>query len=555
MMNTITEMISNILTPTTSGLLMLASAVTPAFIIYWLRNDRHKPAVVWFQFAMLSVMIWSISFGVMSLVSLPEVRLIATHFYVLAVSTATIFTFMYCYEFTFKKPVPRSIFILFIPALLLFILSWFNPYNLIYTVENPYQATEILIPANPGSIRPLITVGIGLPLVIMGTGMVLGELMNTSNKMRKIQSIIILIMISNGTILGLIKVLDMVPSYFDPTPIGWAFAGLLFAATVKRYQIFQISPTAEQQILDELKDILYVYNPENVISKVNKTATDVLDIEVGITKKELERRNPEIKNVDTKDGKERITMSVDGNTRTFIRHCSALEYGHGARGELNLLRDVTELANKEQELQQQNERLSEFANEVSHDLKSPLTVAAGYTQLAKDDRETTEYITKVENSLSRMEEIIESILNRAHSGRVPNKELLSLENIARTAWSNINTQSASLTVRTNQELSADSTQLLQLFENIFRNSIEHGDDEINVYVESTSAGFFIADDGPGIPENQQEDIFEQGVTYSKEGTGQGLSIVSNVVEAHGWSISVSTSDHGGAKFDITEIDS
>lgn len=554
-LNSITspEIISTILTPTTAGVLMLASAVTPAFIIHWLRNERHRPAVVWFQLAMLSGMIWSLSFGIMSLVPTPPVRLIATNFYIAAVPLASIFTFMYCYEFTFKKRVPKGAYVLFIPVLILFIMAWFNPYNLVYTIENPYQSTQILIPANFGSIRPLVTVLMGFPLVIMGGGMVLGELMRSSDKTRRVQSAIILFLVAISAALGMTKVLNLVPPYFDPTPIGWTLAGLLYAVSIKRYQFLQISPAAEQQIMDELSHLIYILNPKNVVAGTNKIATELLDIEIGITEEELARLNPELKQANSGDTQDEITISVDGDDRTFTHSTSVLEYGHGAKGEVNLLRDVTELANKEEELQEQNEQLGEFANEVSHDLRNPLSVALGYMQLAKENPGEPEYITKIEQSLERMDELIESILERAHSGRSPNRELLSLEKTVKTAWGNVRTPSASVEVTEDQSLSADSGQLLQLFENLFRNSIEHGGEDVKVVIGTTPSGFFISDNGPGIPKSRREDVFNQGVTYADQGTGYGLSIVSNVVAAHNWSIAVTESESRGARFEISGV--
>ena len=534
---------------------MIASAFPPALIIYWLRDERHRPAVVWFQYAMLSGILWSLSFGLMSLIPTPPVRLIATNFYIVAVPLSAIFTFMYCYEFTFKKSVPKGTYVLFIPVLAMFVLSWFNPYDLIYTIDNPYQSTEILVPASPGSIRPLVTVLMGFPLVMMGGGMVVGELMRSSDPTRKIQSSIILFLIAITAALGMTKVLDLVPAYFDPTPIGWTVAGLLFAVSIKRYQFLQVSPAAEQQIMDELTHLIYVVDPTNTVAGTNQIATAALDIERGMTIEELERRNPELERAAGDDGSDEITISVDGDTRVYTHSTAVLEYGHEATGEVNLLRDVTELVAKEDELRKQNERLGDFANEVSHDLRNPLNVAVGHTQLAKTSQDVTEHITQIEQSLERMTDLIQSILARAHSGRHPDRELLSIETVAETAWENIQTPAASLEIDTGRELYADSGQLLQLFENLFRNSQQHSDGPVQIKVGPTASGFFVADDGPGIPQDRRETVFQQGVTYADDGTGYGLSIVSNVVSAHEWSIDACESESGGVRFDISGLDS
>lgn len=542
------------LTSTSATAVMFVSGVVPGTIAYWLRNERHKPAVGWFQLTMISTMVWSFSFAIMSTVDSAEIRLVATHFYVLAVSTSTVFTFLFCYEHVYKESVSKLTYVLFLPPLIIFLLSWINPLGLIYTVENPYRATEILIPANPGSIRPFVTVGLGYSLVILAFGMVFGDILHSSSRVRKVQSGIILVLIGLGAVLGMIKFLDLVPSYFDPTPIGWAFAGLLFAVSIKRYRFIHLSPPTEPQVIDGVPEGMYIYDLDDKILMANTAAKNILDIEVGLTKQEVRQRNPALEKFTTDTDQHHVTLSVDGTTRIFNRSQSTLPYGYGAEGQIIVLRDVTALENKRQQLAKQNERLTEFATELSHDLRNPLNVATGNLELAKNTEEPTTHIRTAEDALERMGEIIDSILQRARSGRQPRYEPVSLETTAKAAWTTVETRSACLTVTTDQTLSADSTQLLRLFENLFRNSIEHGGTEVTVYVGATSGGFFVADDGPGIPKEHRADIFEKGVTYSKQGTGRGLAIVSNIVDAHGWAIAVSASEYGGVRFDITGIE-
>jgi len=57
-------------------------------------------------------------------------------------------------------------------------------------------------------------------------------------------------------------------------------------------------------------------------------------------------------------------------------------------------------------------------------------------------------------------------------------------------------------------------------------------------------GFYVEDDGPGIPEEKREDVFDSGFTTNRDGTGFGLAIVKEIVEAHGWTVSVADSDEG-----------
>lgn len=100
-------------------------------------------------------------------------------------------------------------------------------------------------------------------------------------------------------------------------------------------------------------------------------------------------------------------------------------------------------------------------------------------------------------------------------------------------------------------MSGDADRLYELFENLFRNAFEHGstDGGVTVRVGPLDAGFYVEDDGQGIPDNRGQEIFDHGFT-TDDGNGYGLSIVN----AHGWDVGVAESDTGGARFEITGIE-
>jgi signal transduction histidine kinase len=93
-----------------------------------------------------------------------------------------------------------------------------------------------------------------------------------------------------------------------------------------------------------------------------------------------------------------------------------------------------------------------------------------------------------------------------------------------------------------------------LFENLFRNAVNHGGGEVTVTIGEIADGFYVADDGAGIPDDERDDIFEAGYSTADGGTGFGLAIVKEVVEAHGWEIRVTDSEMGGARFEIIGIE-
>jgi len=214
--------------------------------------------------------------------------------------------------------------------------------------------------------------------------------------------------------------------------------------------------------------------------------------------------------------------------------------------------DERELRERERELRQQNEQLEEFASVLSHDLRNPLNVAQGRTEfLDVDDQE--EHLAAIRRAHDRMETLIEDVLTLARQGQtVGETTVIPIQRTLTRAWSHVDTGTASIDAAIDLEIEADESRLQQLFENLFRNAIEHGGDNVTVRVDTLAdgTGFYVADDGPGIPPDEQETIFDHGYSTTTEGTGFGLAIVQQVVRAHGWSITVTESTDGGARFEI-----
>ncbi|GAB6878279.1 hypothetical protein JCM17823_05530 [Halorubrum gandharaense] len=222
--------------------------------------------------------------------------------------------------------------------------------------------------------------------------------------------------------------------------------------------------------------------------------------------------------------------------------------------------DVSKSKLREAVLERQNDRLDEFAGIVSHDLRNPLNVATGRLDLVAealaDDHSATEHLQPALDALGRMETIIDDTLTLAREGEsVGEAEPVRLTEIATESWEGVETADAGLETVGDRTLQADPDRLRNLFENLFRNAIEHAGPETTVIVESTERGFAVSDDGPGILPEKRETVFQPGHSGSEGGTGFGLAIVREVAEAHGWSVAVDSSAAGGARFEVTGVDS
>lgn len=220
---------------------------------------------------------------------------------------------------------------------------------------------------------------------------------------------------------------------------------------------------------------------------------------------------------------------------------------------LAFVRDISDRKQYERELEQTNQHLDDFASVVSHDLRNPLTVAQGHLELAQDECDS-DHLASVSRAHTRMEILIDDLLSLARAGdTLGNIEAVELSEVAERCWRNVKTASSELNVRADSIIQADRNRLQQLIENLMRNSVEHGGDTVTVKVENTPEGFSIEDDGPGIPENKRDKIFQASYSTAEDGTGFGLSIVTQIAEAHGWDICLTEGSNGGARFEITGV--
>jgi len=229
----------------------------------------------------------------------------------------------------------------------------------------------------------------------------------------------------------------------------------------------------------------------------------------------------------------------------------------GVRG---TFQDITERKEREKELEEKNERLDEFAGLISHDLRNPLTVALGRTSYLQQlcDGESAEQLDVIAKSLNRMEEIIDDTLTLARKGkRVGGTVPISLLELCGNCWQGIDTSGATLNFDFEDDIKikGDGNRLKHVFENLFRNAIEHGHNSVTITVgRSGETGFYVEDDGPGIPEHACDDVFEAGHTSERDGTGLGLAIVKRIAEAHGWEVSLTEGSDRGARFEFENIE-
>jgi PAS domain S-box-containing protein len=248
--------------------------------------------------------------------------------------------------------------------------------------------------------------------------------------------------------------------------------------------------------------------------------------------------------------------STDARSRPFSdeEYTFVRLFAQWLGSELGRRRSAARAAAHRERIEAQNERLDDFASVVSHDLRSPLNLARGRLELAREERDG-EHLAGIDRGLSRIESLTDDLLRLARQGkRVDEPTAVDFRSVVEDCWGTLQSDRASLRIETRRTVMADRSRLRQLVENLLRNAVDHGGPDVAVTVGDVESGFYVADDGPGVPPEERDDVFTSGYSTRQEGTGLGLSIVREIATAHGWTVDVVESARGGARFEVTGID-
>jgi PAS domain S-box-containing protein len=230
------------------------------------------------------------------------------------------------------------------------------------------------------------------------------------------------------------------------------------------------------------------------------------------------------------------------------------------------------LRSRERDLERENDRLDRFVELVSHDLRNPLNTAQLRLELARESVDS-DHLDHVADAHDRMETLISDLLTLAREGEsVSGTEPVDLRTLTEACWRTVETGQATLELAIEEPvvLEAERSRLSQVLENLFRNSVEHGSTDsdsqarqnsvehgpeaVTITVGALPDGFYVEDDGPGIPPDKRDTVFDAGFSTAEQSTGFGLSIVQEIVQAHGWSVDVTGGTAGGVRFEITDVE-
>jgi len=348
----------------------------------------------------------------------------------------------------------------------------------------------------------------------------------------------------------------------------------------------QIESERYSTVLDALGYPVYVVGTDGCFEYVNREFIELvgydretlIGTEPAIIKSDdsVTRIDDALSRVVSSDGpnSEQVEVRIqprEGQSIPCRDHIAALPFETEYRGCAGILRDMSEQRRHKQELVNQNERLEQLVSVISHDLKAPLTTADTALSLAEETGEE-EFFERASRAHERADAIIEEVLTLTKENeQLLTTDAVTIESVAKEAWKTSTRGNASLSISNSSVIEADPSRLQRLFENLFANAIEHGStsvrseeadetepSEIDVQIsigtiDSGDTGFYVADDGPGIPADERDIVLEPGFTTVGDGTGFGLAIVHRIANAHGWKVQITESETRGARFEFTNV--
>lgn len=582
---------------------------------HWVRRHRNGPETRTFLVLSILIAYWVFGFTLQAATSSTHFKFLAFHLWVPVAWLAPLTWFVFTVRYTGREYwlTSRVRALLGTWAVLVTGLSVTNPWHRL--LWRDFQLRTDPFPVLDAVRTPIHDLILATSYVFVLAGVFLLAILFVRTRRSVARQAGLLLVGSGALLIAHVTFMTQVDGAIElnPTPATAGIFSLLVARALFRHRLFAVQPFARDVVLSEISDGVVILDAEGPLSDFNGRAKAFFpDISEGIGE-HLSTSHPELFDgtaaVSSNDSRtdrsgtvplpfvDRVRLERGDDDRTVAVEVSPLTTAAVVRGYVLILRDVTEherlierLESQNTKLEAKNEQLERLAHVISHDLQTPLSTAEKLLTLLRLDLadpgpDVDQSLEDMETVHRRLREFAEHMPKLARESTDVDRPVeCTLEDVARAAWDVVETGSLELELEGDRLLEGDPRRLQQVFENLYRNVVEHavgdemqvgtgsssvppsstptsGDDgrespsshpgrtASTVRVGASEKGFYVADDGPGIVPEQEEELFEYGVG-TKGSSGFGLAIVRTIVEAHEWDISVTESRSGGARFEI-----
>jgi two-component system phosphate regulon sensor histidine kinase PhoR len=336
------------------------------------------------------------------------------------------------------------------------------------------------------------------------------------------------------------------------------------SALQQHQQAYAQSQVQQQALFDSMVEGVLVLGPDDKIQMINRSLERLFDVAQDIRGRTMLEafRLPELSTLAEQLRRERTVdafeLELAGKERRSLEVNAATVFDRdgGRHGAILVFHDLTRLR------QLENVR-KEFVANVSHELRTPLSMIKGYAE--------SRFLQIIDKHADRLTYLIEDLLtiSQLEGGRIAmNLQRVELRKAADRVIADLRLRAAKKKVGVENQVDgglcaqADADRLQQVLFNLVENAIKYGRGGGRVSIGSAALPdgqieMWVRDDGPGIPPEARERVFERFFRADKArsretgGTGLGLAIVKHIVQAHGGKVWVESELGQGATFFFT----
>ena len=347
----------------------------------------------------------------------------------------------------------------------------------------------------------------------------------------------------------------LVPPGLDPTAPGFVVSGLVLGFALFRTDLLRLSPAlrelGREEVLAELDDSILIVDGHDRVIDANPAARGLLgDDPVG---QSLYDVLPALAEAVEQGDRSRFRLDIDGTVRYYdVRVSPLYRYRGVLSGRLVSLRDVTEQHQREQ-------RLDVLNRVLRHNIRNELNIVRGNIDIARENADP-EVAGRLETALDTLEALVDrsekvSTLSQLFETDTGGRFDLAAELESDVATLREEYPHADIDLSLPPALPVGtSPPVVIVFEELVRNAIEHNDDPAPHVSVSVDTGVSddryvavrVADDGPGIGQQDRLAVTEGRETPLEHGSGVGLWLARWVTERNGGSLSIENTDDGAA---------
>jgi PAS domain S-box-containing protein len=561
-------------------LLLLIAAAASAALAHSAWQRRPAPGAAAFALLMLAVTQWALAYAQ----SVASVDLPSMYFWDKAIYLGTVaigpawLVFVLQYTGREKWLTRRNVARLAALPVVTLALAWTNEaHGLIYSRVGLRAIGSFPIFDVTYGMWFWIHIAYSYALVGAGTVLLFQVLLRSPHLYRG-QVLAVLVGILAPWVANMLDLAGLQPLQpLDPTPFAFTVTGLAVVLGLLRFRLFDVVPVARDAIVETMRDGVIVLDCQGRIADVNPAAQRMMGCTseaIGQPAERVLSRWPVLlehgwNGIETKV---ETVLGEDVQGRTCDLHIMPLYRRRGdLAGQLLILRDITERVrgNAEREaliaqLKAKNAELERFTYTVSHDLKSPLITIQGFlgfleqAALAGDVEQVKADIGRISNAASKMQKLLEDLLELSRIGRVVNAP--QAVPLGELAHETVGLLTGQLMERGVEVIIAadlpvvygDRPRLLEVLQNLVENAVKYMGEqprprvEIGLRYHDDEPVFFVRDNGIGIEPRYHERVFDLFARLDQKSTGAGvgLAIVKRIVEVHGGRIWVE-SEGGG----------